>query len=81
MLHFDTIVAYFDVIGPTSVGKTSMIEYLAARTGHKCVRINNHDHTDVAEYIGGYVTNTNCHLEFKDGLLVDALRNGHWIIL
>ena len=63
------------------MGKTSMIEYLAARTGHKCVRINNHDHTDVAEYIGGYVTNTKGHLEFKDGLLVDALRNGHWIIL
>jgi len=24
-----------------------VIEYLAARTGHKCVRINNHEHTDV----------------------------------
>jgi midasin (ATPase involved in ribosome maturation) len=67
--------------GPTSVGKTSMIEYLAARTGHKCVRINNHEHTDVQEYVGGYVTNERGHLEFRDGLLVDALRNGHWIIL
>lgn len=67
--------------GPTSVGKTSMIEYLAARTGHKCVRINNHEHTDVQEYVGGYVTNDKGHLEFRDGLLVDALRNGHWIIL
>jgi midasin (ATPase involved in ribosome maturation) len=67
--------------GPTSVGKTSMIEYLAARTGHKCVRINNHEHTDVQEYVGGYVTNQQGHLEFRDGLLVDALRNGHWIIL
>lgn len=67
--------------GPTSVGKTSMIEYLAARTGHKCVRINNHEHTDVQEYVGGYVTNDRGHLEFRDGLLVDALRNGYWIIL
>jgi midasin len=67
--------------GPTSVGKTSMIEYLAARTGHKCVRINNHEHTDVQEYVGGYVTNERGHLEFRDGLLVDALRCGHWIIL
>jgi midasin len=30
-----------------------MIEYLAARCGYKCVRINNHEHTDVQEYIGG----------------------------
>jgi midasin len=67
--------------GPTSVGKTTMIEYLAARTGHKCVRINNHEHTDVQEYVGGYVTNQQGHLEFRDGLLVDALRQGHWIIL
>lgn len=67
--------------GPTSVGKTSMIEYLAACTGHKCVRINNHEHTDVQEYVGGYITNDRGHLEFRDGLLVDALRNGYWIIL
>ena len=67
--------------GPTSVGKTTMIEYLAARTGHRCIRINNHEHTDVQEYIGGYVTNAFGQLEFRDGLLVEALRNGHWIIL
>ena len=67
--------------GPTSVGKTTMIEYLAALTGHHCVRINNHEHTDVTEYIGSYVTNLQGRLEFKDGLLVTALRNGYWIIL
>jgi len=67
--------------GPTSVGKTTIIEYLAAKTGHKCVRINNHDHTDVQEYIGGYITTNHGQLEFKDGLLVEALKKGHWIIL
>ena len=67
--------------GPTSVGKTTMIEYLAARTGHTCIRINNHEHTDVQEYIGSYVTNSLGHLEFRDGLLVEALRRGCWIIL
>ena len=67
--------------GPTSVGKTTMIEYLAARTGHTCIRINNHEHTDVQEYVGSYVTNSQGHLEFRDGLLVDALRRGCWIIL
>lgn len=67
--------------GPTSVGKTTMIEYLAARTGHTCIRINNHEHTDVQEYIGSFVTSSSGQLEFKDGLLVEALRKGYWIIL
>jgi hypothetical protein len=42
--------------GATSSGKTSLVEFLAALTGHVCVRINNHEHTDVAEYLGSYVT-------------------------
>lgn len=67
--------------GPTSVGKTTMIEYLAARTGHVCVRINNHEHTDTQEYIGGYVTSPQGQLVFREGLLVEALRGGHWVIL
>jgi hypothetical protein len=35
------------VQGPTSSGKTSMVEHLAKVTGHACVRINNHEHTDL----------------------------------
>jgi midasin len=31
--------------GPTSAGKTSIIRYVASVTGHKCIRINNHEHT------------------------------------
>ncbi len=31
--------------GPTSAGKTTLVEYLAARSGHTVVRINNHEHT------------------------------------
>ena len=42
--------------GPTSAGKTSIIEYLAKRTGHRFMRINNHEHTDLQEYLGTYVT-------------------------
>jgi midasin len=58
-----------------------MVEYLAARTGHRCVRINNHEHTDVQEYTGSYTANNRGVLAFKYGLLVEALRQGHWIIL
>lgn len=58
-----------------------MIEYLAAKSGNKCIRINNHEHTEVQEYIGGYVTGTDGCLVFRDGHLIEALRNGYWIIL
>ena len=33
--------------GPTSSGKTSLVAYLAAQTGHEFVRINNHQGTDL----------------------------------
>lgn len=68
--------------GPTSAGKTSAIEYLARRTGHKFVRINNHEHTDIQEYIGSYSSDADSgRLVFHEGLLVTALRQGHWIVL
>ena len=67
--------------GPTSSGKTSMIEYLAKRTGHKFVRINNHEHTDLQEYLGTYVSGSDGKLQFQEGILVKALREGHWIVL
>ena len=65
--------------GPTSAGKTTLVASLAARTGHACVRINNHEHTDVAEYIGQYTADPQTgRLRFVDGLLVRALREGRW---
>jgi midasin len=68
--------------GPTSSGKTSAVEHLARRTGHQFIRINNHEHTDIQEYIGSYVSDpVTGKLVFKDGLLVHALRYGHWIVL
>ncbi|ORX92053.1 hypothetical protein BCR34DRAFT_608897 [Clohesyomyces aquaticus] len=67
--------------GPTSSGKTSMIEHLAKRSGNQFVRINNHDHTDLQEYLGSYISGTDGKLQFQEGILVRALREGHWIVL
>ena len=67
--------------GPTSAGKTTLVEYLAARCGHRCVRINNHEHTDVQEYTGSYASDPSGKLCFMEGILVQALRKGHWVIL
>ncbi|EXJ95383.1 hypothetical protein A1O1_00504 [Capronia coronata CBS 617.96] len=67
--------------GPTSAGKTSMVEYLAKLSGNKFVRINNHEHTDLQEYLGSYVSDAEGKLVYREGVLVDALRRGHWIVL
>ena len=67
--------------GPTSSGKTTLVSYLAARTGHHCIRINNHEGTDLQEYLGSYITDEQGRLSFREGALVTALRNGHWIVL
>lgn len=67
--------------GPTSAGKTSMIKYLADITGHEFVRINNHEHTDLQEYLGTYIADDTGKLAFREGVLVEALRKGHWIVL
>ncbi|XP_013912735.1 PREDICTED: midasin-like, partial [Thamnophis sirtalis] len=67
--------------GDTSVGKTSLIRWLAAASGNHCVRINNHEHTDIQEYIGCYTSDISGKLIFKEGVLIDAMRKGYWVIL
>ena len=67
--------------GETSVGKTSMITYLAEATGNTCIRVNNHEHTDVQEYLGSYVVNEKGVFVFQEGVLPMAMRKGYWIIL
>ncbi|TNJ30464.1 Midasin [Giardia muris] len=68
--------------GSTSSGKTSLIRYLARILGYKVVRINNHEHTDLAEYFGNFQPDPKTgQLSFQDGPLVTALRTGAWIIL
>lgn len=67
--------------GPTSSGKTSMVEYLAACTGHTFMRINNHEHTDLQEYLGTYASDEQGNLSFEEGILITALRQGYWLVL
>lgn len=53
--------------GPTSAGKTSLVQYLAKATGHRCLRVNNHEHTDLQEYIGMYTAGNDGQLVFQEG--------------
>ncbi|KAL8274975.1 hypothetical protein Esti_001031 [Eimeria stiedai] len=67
--------------GPTSCGKTSVVSFLAAATGHKCVRINNHEHTDIQEYLGSYAPDAAGRLVFNEGPLTLAVRHGWWVLI
>jgi midasin len=67
--------------GPTSSGKTSMVDYLARISGNNFVRINNHEHTDLQEYLGSYVSGPDGRLQYQEGVLVQALREGYWVVL
>jgi midasin len=67
--------------GPTSSGKTSLIEYLATVTGHRFVRISDYEHIDLQEYLGTYITGSSGKLIFQEGILIEAVRKGYWIVL
>lgn len=68
--------------GETSIGKTSLIKWLAKSTGNELIRINNHDHTDLTEYVGTYTLDSfTSRLRFQEGHLVRAMRTGSWILL
>lgn len=68
--------------GPTSVGKTNLIKYLAQQFNREFVRINNHENTDLQEYLGSFSFNqVDNQIVFNEGVLVQAARNGHWLLL
>lgn len=69
VITIDLFSSKFPVLlqGETSVGKTSLIKYLAGLTGNTCVRINNHEHTDLQEYLGSYSVAKDGKLKFSDG--------------
>ena len=56
--------------GPTSAGKTSLIQYLAKQVGQKCVRVNNHEHTDLQDYVGMYTADSDGQLVFQEGIYI-----------
>ena len=67
--------------GPTAAGKTSLVLHLASVTGHAVARVNNHDATDVSDYVGAFRTAPDGSLAFVDGPLLTAVRSGSWILL
>jgi len=74
------------LVGNTGVGKTSLIRYLANKSGNNLRRFNLNGQTDKSELIGSFrpVPNgKNAHLGYawRDGILVEALKKGYWLVL
>lgn len=72
------------------VGKSSIIEYIAAKTQNKLTKISLSEQTDIVDLLGSEPaassnedTSSNKTMKFKwyDGVLLDALKNGYWILL
>nr|WP_320130969.1 AAA family ATPase [uncultured Holophaga sp.] len=66
--------------GPTGSGKTSVIRWLAGRTGHTYRRIQLNGATTVENFVGRYLLSAEGTF-WVDGILTDAMRHGHWLLL
>ena len=70
--------------GSPGVGKTSLILSLAKISGHKLVRINLSDQTDLSDLFGTDLPEENeaaGRFAWRDGPFLTALKEGHWILL
>ncbi|KAL3924831.1 MAG: hypothetical protein SGILL_000803 [Bacillariaceae sp.] len=72
--------------GPPGVGKTSLISALAAASGHKLVRINLSEQTDMGDLMGNDLpvessTTSGPAFEWHDGVLLTAIKEGSWVLL
>ena len=81
--------------GSPGVGKSSLIATLAAMTGHRLLRINLSEQTDIADLLGADlpVGSSKCddgndgdgaaapQFQWCDGVFLQALRAGDWVLL
>lgn len=68
------------LIGETGTGKTSAVRYLAQETGNAFRRLNLNGATTVDEFVGKILIDEK-GTYWTDGILVDAMRNGHWLLI
>lgn len=68
------------LIGETGVGKTALIRYLASKTNSNFRRVNLNGQTTVEEFVGKTLLNRS-GTYWQDGILVDAMRNGYWLLV
>jgi len=68
------------LVGHCGVGKTSAIEQIAAHRNQEVRRVNLHGHTTVSDLIGQWIVKGS-EVVWIDGIAVQALKNGAWLIM
>lgn len=67
------------LVGETGTGKTTAVKQLATERGVEFIRVNLSGHTDVGDIVGRWVVKGG-QMEWVDGVLTYALRQGAWIL-
>jgi midasin (ATPase involved in ribosome maturation) len=74
--------------GPPGVGKSSVVACLAALAGHRLVRINLSEHTELSDLLGADLPTSNegddgsgPRFKWVDGVFLQALKRGDWVLL
>lgn len=67
------------LIGETGTGKTSFIRSIAQEKGAELIRLNLTGQTGVDEILGKWLANST-GMYWVDGLLIKAMKEGHWIV-
>jgi midasin len=82
------ILVYFTIAvlleGSPGVGKTSLILALGKYSGHKVVRINLSEQTDMMDLLGSDLpveSDEDMKFAWSDGILLQALKEGSWVLL
>lgn len=68
------------LVGHTGTGKSTLIEQVASRLNQTCVRISCNGQITVGDMIGLW-TIRGGDTVWVDGILTNAVRNGHWVTL
>jgi Mg-chelatase subunit ChlI len=68
------------LIGDTGTGKTSIIRELAYKHKKCLIRINLNGQTSIDEFVGKWLIKGGETI-WQDGVLIQAMRNGHWIVV
>ncbi|KAL2899649.1 Midasin [Bienertia sinuspersici] len=70
--------------GSPGVGKTSLISAIGKFSGHKVVRINLSEQTDIMDLLGSDLPvecDEGLQFAWSDGILLQALKEGSWVLL
>lgn len=68
------------LIGETGVGKTAAVRHIAARTNNDLRRVNVNGSMTAEDFVGQLlVDKTGTY--WKDGVLIECMRNGYWLVI